>query len=68
MFHPKVIVRTPSLPFSDDISEQFLKQFLDNHAFAEAIYIASPVLFREAMLWKENKITDTKKLQKNLTK
>jgi lantibiotic biosynthesis protein len=64
MFHPKLIVRTPSLPFSDDISEEFLKQFLDNPAFAEAVYLASPVLFREAILWKEDKITDPKKLQK----
>jgi lantibiotic biosynthesis protein len=64
MFHPKLIVRTPSLPFSDDISEDFLKQFLDNPTFAEAVYLASPVLFREAILWKENKISDPKKLQK----
>ena len=64
MFHPKLIVRTPSLPFSDNISEEFLKSFLDNPAFAEAVYLASPVLFREAILWKENKITDPKKLQK----
>ena len=64
MFHPKLIVRTPSLPFSDDISEEFLKSFLDNPTFAEAVYLASPVLFREAILWKENKITDPKKLQK----
>ena len=64
MFHPKLIVRTPSLPFSDDISEEFLKQFLDNPTFAEAVYLASPVLYREAILWKENKITDPKKQQK----
>ena len=64
MFHPKLILRTPSLPFSDDISEKFLRSFLDNPTFAEAVYLASPVLFREAILWKENKITDPKKLQK----
>ena len=64
MFHPKLIVRIPSLPFSDDISEEFLKSFLDNPTFAEAVYLASPVLFREAILWKENRITDPKKLQK----
>ncbi|MDZ7898153.1 MAG: lantibiotic dehydratase [Arcicella sp.] len=64
MFHPKLIVRTPSLPFSDDISEDFLKQYLDNPAFSEAVYLASPVLFKEAILWKKNKITDPKKLQK----
>lgn len=64
MFHSQLIVRTPTLPFSDHISEEFLKQFLDNPAFAEAVYLASPVLFREAILWKEDMITDPKKLQK----
>ncbi|MES2517345.1 MAG: lantibiotic dehydratase [Bacteroidota bacterium] len=64
MFHPKLIVRTPSLPYSDNISEDFLKQFLDNPSFAEAVYLASPVLFQEALNWKEGKITDPKKLQK----
>ena len=64
MFHPKLILRTPSLPFSDDISEEFLKQYLDNPAFAEAVYLASPVLYREAILWKEDKLTDPKKRQK----
>ena len=64
MFLNKLIVRTPSLPFNDDISEEFLKQFLNNPAFAEALYLASPVLFQEAMNWKEGKITDPKKLFK----
>jgi lantibiotic biosynthesis protein len=64
MFHKNLIVRTPSLPFSDNISEEFLLQFLDNPAFAEAVYLASPVLFQEAINWKEGKITDSKKLKK----
>ncbi|MEA5457425.1 lantibiotic dehydratase [Arcicella sp. LKC2W] len=64
MFHDKLIIRTPSLPFSDTLSETFLKQFLDNPKFAEAVYLASPVLFQEAINWKEGKITDPKKLQK----
>ena len=64
MFLNQLIVRTPSLPFNDDISEEFLKQLLDNATFSEALYLASPVLFQEATLWKEGKITDPKKRQK----
>ena len=64
MFLNKLIVRTPSLPFNDDISEEFLKHFLSNLAFAEALYLASPVLFQEAMNWKDGKITNPKKLLK----
>ena len=64
MFLNQLIVRTPSLSFNDDISEEFLKQFLDNPTFAEALYLASPVLFQEATNWREGKITDPKKLQK----
>ncbi len=58
MFYPKVIIRTPSLAFSDYISEDFLKSFLDNKQFAEAVYLASPVLFQQAILWRNNKISD----------
>ncbi|MEY4538455.1 MAG: hypothetical protein RLZZ306_212, partial [Bacteroidota bacterium] len=64
MFLNKLIVRTPSLPFNDNISEEFLKQFLNDSIFTEALYLASPVLYQEAILWKEGKITDAKKLQK----
>jgi lantibiotic biosynthesis protein len=64
MFLNQLIVRTPSLPFNDDISEEFLKQLLDNPTFVEALYLASPVLFQEAINWKEGKIIDPKKLLK----
>jgi lantibiotic biosynthesis protein len=64
MLHKNLIVRTPSLPFSDNISEDFLLQFLDNPSFAEAVYLASPVLFQEAINWKEGKLTDLKKIKK----
>ena len=64
MFLNQLIVRTPSLPFNDDISEKFLKQFLDNPTFAEALYLASPVLFQEAINWKNDRVTDPKKLIK----
>lgn len=64
MFLNQLIVRTPSLPFNDDISEEFLKQLLDNPVFVEALYLASPILLQEAINWREGKITDPKKLQK----
>ncbi|PWK25242.1 thiopeptide-type bacteriocin biosynthesis protein [Arcicella aurantiaca] len=64
MFHDKLIIRTPTFPFSDNLSEAFLKQILDNPKFAEAVYLASPVLFQDAIQWKDGKITDPKKLQK----
>ena len=64
MFPTKLIVRTPSIPFNDDISEAFLKKILDDATFLEALYLASPVLYQEAMNWKEGKISDPKKLQK----
>jgi lantibiotic biosynthesis protein len=64
MFLNQLIVRTPSLPFNDDISEDFLIQLLDNPTFTEALYLASPILFKESINWKEGKITDPKKLQK----
>ena len=64
MFLNQLIVRTPSLPFNDDISEEFLIQLLDNPTFSEALYLASPILFQESINWKEGKITDPKKLQK----
>ena len=64
MFLKQLIVRTPSLPFNDDISEEFLKQLLDNPTFKEALYLASPVLFQEAINWKNGKISDVKKIHK----
>jgi lantibiotic biosynthesis protein len=64
MFLNQLIVRTPSLPFNDDISEEFLRHILTDATFVEALYLASPVLFEEAINWKDGKITDIKKLQK----
>ncbi|MEA5401533.1 lantibiotic dehydratase [Arcicella sp. DC2W] len=63
-FLKKIILRTPTLPFADDISEDFLKTLLNHPPFLEALYLASPVLFNEAQLWKDGNITDVKKAQK----
>ncbi len=63
-FLKKIIVRTPTFAFFDDISEDFLLKLLENPTFAEALYLASPILYSEAQLWKEGKLTDVKKVQK----
>lgn len=63
-FLKKIIIRTPTLAFFDDISEDFLIKLLDNPTFSEALYLASPILFNEAQLWKDGKITEGKKAQK----
>ncbi|MBB6005374.1 lantibiotic dehydratase [Arcicella rosea] len=63
-FLKKIIVRTPTLPFADDISEDFLKKILNHPPFLEALYLASPILFNEAQLWKDGNITNVKKAQK----
>ena len=63
-FLKKLIVRTPALPFADDISESFLKNLMAHPPFAEALYLASPLLFHEAKLWEQGTISDPKKVQK----
>ncbi|MEA5258866.1 lantibiotic dehydratase [Arcicella aquatica] len=63
-FLKKLIVRTPSLPFIDDVSEAFLKDLFNLPTFSEALYLASPVLYHEALLWKDDNISDPKKAQK----
>jgi lantibiotic biosynthesis protein len=64
MFHSKLIVRTPTLPFDENLSEDFLREMLENQLFAEALYLASPTLYEEAMNWKAGTITDPKKAVK----
>lgn len=63
-FHRQLIVRTPAFHYADFFDESFLLALLDNPHFAEAIYLASPVLFAEAIHWKNGAIIDTKKQQK----
>lgn len=63
-FHSKLILRTPSLPFNEKITVDFIKSKLNDRHFMEALYLASPVLHEEALNWKEGKLSDPRKIQK----
>lgn len=51
-FHKNLIVRTPALPFQpENISEVKLKETCAETWFQEAIYLASPDLYRMSLEW-----------------
>lgn len=64
IFDQRLVLRTPRYPWTGYLSEPDLKTLLDDCAFLEAIYLASPVLYEECIKWKENLITDKKAIEK----
>lgn len=64
-FHKNLIVRTPALPFQpENISEAKLKEICAETWFQEAIYLASPDLYRMSLDWIAGKVFEKKKEQK----
>lgn len=64
-FHSKLIVRTPALAFQpENITEAKLKEICAETWFQEAIYLASPDLYRMSLDWIAGKIFEKKKEQK----
>lgn len=64
-FHSNLIVRTPALPFQpENISEAKLKKICAETWFQEAIYLASPDLYRMSLDWIAGKVFEKKKEQK----
>jgi lantibiotic biosynthesis protein len=64
-FHSKLIVRTPALAFQpENISEAKLKEICGETWFQEAIYLASPDLYRMSLDWIAGKVFEKKKEQK----
>jgi thiopeptide-type bacteriocin biosynthesis protein len=59
LFHPKLMLRAPVRPIDPAFTRETLVRLLDDPAFLEAIYIASPVLHAECCKWK----ADPEKLQ-----
>ncbi len=51
-FDRRLVLRTPRWPFAADISETHIHALLQDAAFLEAIYLASPVLYSECMKWR----------------
>lgn len=67
-FLPNLILRSPVLPFSTDLSHEAIIKQLDDPLFAEALYLASPELFYKSKQLKENKlpVRDQQKLVNTL--
>lgn len=64
-FHSKLIVRTPALPFQpENLSKAKLKEICAETWFQEAIYLASPDLYRMSLDWIAGKVFEKKKEQK----
>ncbi|KIO77430.1 hypothetical protein TH53_09115 [Pedobacter lusitanus] len=60
LFHPGLILRTPHYAFKSDYKAEDISLFLNNDAFLEAVYLASPVLFRECQKLKNGEISGKK--------
>jgi lantibiotic biosynthesis protein len=66
-FHPKLVLRTPKLPFEpQNITEEKIKQIVNEKWFQEAIFLASPDLFRMAMDWINGVTFEPRKQEKLL--
>lgn len=53
-FHPSVVVRLPRLAFEPvRLTEENLKTLLHETWFLEALFLASPDLYRTAIVWRE---------------
>lgn len=71
LFHDKLILRTPRFPLQRTIDEQTILQLLQEEAFLEALYLASPVLYKQCIKWKDGLVMhekDVKKIKHSLAK
>lgn len=64
LFDDRVVLRTPRFPLTESISPENLLLLLQQQAFLEAIYLASPVLYDECIKWKEGRIQNPKDIHK----
>lgn len=64
LFYDKLVLRTPRFPLTTLINEQTIPGLLYNHAFLEALYLASPVLYEQCMKWEKGLVTDKKEIYK----
>ena len=63
-FHPTVVLRTPTSHFSSSVDESEIQEHLSDPHFAEALYIASPTLYRQSQKWLKGQVTDDKEVSK----
>lgn len=63
-FLDEVIVRSPIFPLRSAFREEDVDRLLNDDFFLEAIYIASPVLYKECLLYRQGLIKTEKEKQK----
>lgn len=64
-FHPTIVIRTPRLAFQPtSLSEANIKELLHEDWFLEAIFLASPSLYRTAIAWRDGATLEKRKEEK----
>ncbi|MEM9719180.1 MAG: lantibiotic dehydratase [Bacteroidota bacterium] len=63
-FHPEFIVRSPYMGCKTGCTEEVLLEFLSNDAFKEALYLASPNLYKKVTKWTEGNLNNTAEEEK----
>jgi lantibiotic biosynthesis protein len=58
----RFVLRTPLFPFNSDLDNSKIKVYFQNSIFKEAIYIASPTLYKELLKYLNGEATDDKVL------
>ena len=63
-YHPQVVVRIPRLPYNSIILEADISLLFNDPVFLESIYLASPILYRECIKYRDGKMKGEKDIQK----
>lgn len=63
-FLDEVIIRSPVYPLNDTFTDDDITDLISNDFFMEAIYIASPTLYKECLLYKQGLVKEEKQKQK----
>ncbi|GAB3638885.1 lantibiotic dehydratase [Hymenobacter arcticus] len=63
-FHPTLVLRTPTLPFSRYPEPAQAAEWLADPAFLEALYLASPELYSECQRWQRGELVNPQKIDK----
>jgi lantibiotic biosynthesis protein len=67
-FYPQLVLRTPTSSFDTNINFERLSEAIKDRAFMEAVYLASPVLFRAAMDVKDFSLKENQNIAYSLAK
>jgi thiopeptide-type bacteriocin biosynthesis protein len=64
LFDQQLVLRTPRFPLTEQVGRIDFTALLQDNAFLEALYLASPVLHDECIKWREGLITGKKDIDK----